>query len=145
MDLYLYKTVVDYYFYCFKVAKAFFFSLLLLCSHGNNFNPNRSVIAVCFEWVTSSWSPFNCCLLVKISTISFCHMDEISETTESEQKAVSSLCESSSTFCLLWFSHFTELWRVCFLHIFFSSTEALTVMAHTHTVIHTHKHIHINI
>lgn len=104
MDLYLYKTVTDCYVYCFKVRKAttFFHWLCFFCSHGHNFHPSRHVKAVSFEWVTISWVPFNCCLLVKITTISFCHIDELpEETTEGEQKAASSLCESSSTFCLL--------------------------------------------
>lgn len=55
---------------------------------GHHFPPSRHAAAVCLEWVTGSRAPFNFCLLVKISTISVCHMDETSEeTTKDVQKA----------------------------------------------------------
>lgn len=92
-----------------------YFSYCSFSSNGNNFSPNRHVTAVCFTWVTSSWAPFKRCLLVKISTVFFCHMDGWDirgGTTEGEQTAASSLYESSSTF-VCWFCHLTE--KVCFL------------------------------
>jgi len=98
MDLYLCKTVKDHYSKSF-ISHSLFSPILLLCSHGHDFHPSRHVKAVCFEWVTGIWSPFNPCLLVKISTVSVCHIDVLSEeTTEREQKAFH---ESSSTICLL--------------------------------------------
>lgn len=110
-----------------KFQKLFFIFFLFHRSHGNNFNPNRRVIAVCFEWVTGSWAPFNCCRLVKISyrllSVTWMRSQRRPQRASRRRFLLSVNLHHPPSACS-WFSHFPELWKVCFFHIFFSSTEA---------------------